>query len=158
MNSLIRTAVAAAGLVVVSAALQPAAAQQSSIAGEWRAEVPRRVENVNGVEKASDIAVFRFTLEVKGDSVFGVQEMVDGPPAAKPRKLRGTLHGGELRLVADPVEAIIRNGAGESRIEMITTFELKLEGEELSGTQQSNSVDGSVQSQARPFRLQRAKA
>lgn len=157
MNRRIRAAAAAAGLIVASAALHPAAAQQS-IAGEWRAEVPRRVENINGVEKASEIAVFRFTFEVKGDSVFGVQEMVDGPPAAKPRKMRGTLQGGQLRLVADPVEAIIRNDAGESRIEMITTFDLKLEGGELSGTQQSNSVDGSVQSQARPFKLQRTKA
>lgn len=139
-------------------ALAAPASAQSPVAGVWQAEVARRVENVNGEERASDIALMRYTFEVRGDSVFGTSRLVNAAADAPARTLRGTYRDGVLRLVAEPSEAVIRTGdGGENRIQMIMEYDLKVEGDVISGTQQARSTDGTIESQQRPFKATRVK-
>lgn len=142
----------------LSVALAAPVAGQSPVAGVWQAEVARRVENINGEERASDIALVRYMLEVRGDSVFGTFRMVDAPADVPARTIRGTYRDGVLKLVAEPSQATIRTGdGGENRIQMIMEYDLEVDGDVISGTQQAHSTDGTIQSQQRPFKATRVK-
>lgn len=161
MPSTIGSRVSAAALLTVFAlAMTPAAAlAQGSAAGAWVAEYPRRIENVNGEERVTEVGRARLTLELRGDSVIGVWQSIAGPnePTLPTRRLRGVTDQGKLRLVSDPFEATQRTMDGDATVRLTNSFELALEGDTLKGTMQTRSADGAPLGGARPFSAAREK-
>lgn len=137
--SLHRSAMAICALAlscVVPFLPSPVGAQQGGIAGAWRVEFPRRVENDGSGERVTEVGVARVTFEVKGDSVFGRWLAEGSGPSSVGRRLAGTMSGGKYLLTAEPFEATLRGADGDSNVKLVGTYELTVVGDSLSGTQQ----------------------
>ena len=132
------------------ALLAPATAQAQDIAGKWTAQFPQRVRMTNGSAAAEDLGTASLTLEVKGDSVFGIWHTQNTPNPSSPRKLSGTFINGKLTLVAEPTEARVRrsfNGGTdgeESPIKLVTFYEGALKDGAIEGTLYSTSSDETI--------------
>ena len=117
-------------------------AQSSGIAGVWRVEFPRRVENDGSGERVTEVGIARVSFEVKGDSVFGSWQVAgDGGGSPPARRLSGTMRGGKYHLTAEPFEAIMRGSDGDSRVQLVGTYELTVAGDSLTGTQQMQPLE-----------------
>ena len=132
---------------------------QAGVSGSWQVDFPRRVENDGSGERVTEYGHALLVLEIKGDSVFGTWKSIDpGPTPAVARRLAGTSAGGKLRLVSEPFEAIMRSPDGESRVKLIGTYDLQIEGDALTGSQQMTPQDGGPQGPALPIKGTRSKA
>jgi hypothetical protein len=132
---------------------------QSAVSGSWNVEFPRRVENDGSGERVTEYGHALLVLEIKGDSVIGTWKSLDpGPNAAVSRRLAGTSSGGKLRLVSEPFEAVMRSPDGESRVKLVGTYDLEIQGDALTGTQQMSPQDGGQQGPSLPVKGTRSKA
>ena len=132
---------------------------QASLAGSWSAEFPRRIQNVNGEERVTEMGRARLTLELRGDSVLGTWQTLPEANQSAPvsRALRGVIEAGRLRIVSDPFEATQRTMSGESTVRLSNSFELALEGDSLKGTMQTRGPDGAPVGSTRSFSAVREK-
>lgn len=139
---------AAAAFMLIITAL-PARGQ--SLTGQWTAEYPARIQNLNGVQTAEKGEAL-VTFEQKGDSIFGSWQALGAnvPAAAVARTLAGTFKNGKLDFRASPTEARIRYGGdetSESKVMMTTFYEATVTGDVIEGTMFSQSEDGAIRSQ-----------
>ena len=132
---------------------------QSTIAGTWIADFEHHLRNENG-EVSSEKGKARILFEVRGDSVFGTWTVLSPAPAPglTPRHLRGTFGGGRVRVVADPIDALVNVNGSVTAVSMITTYEFTVNGDSLTGTAEIKAVDGSLPGMSRPFSAAREKA
>lgn len=151
------TALVAAAIPALMFA-KPVSAQ--SIVGVWESSLPTRISNEGGTETPSNFVTVTMTIEQRGDSIFAtsLRGPAEGLPPATSRTFKGTFRDGTATLVSPPTQAKMNRDGEESTIEMITTFVLKLQGDELVGSQSASSTDGSVESQSRDFKATRKKA
>ena len=141
-----------ASALLAIALLAPATAHAQDIAGKWTAQFPQRVRMTNGSAAAEDLGTASLTLEVKGDSVFGVWHThnTNAPNPSTPRKLSGTFINGKLTLVGEPIEARVRRsfsgGADgeESPMKLVTFYEGALKDGAIEGTFYSSSSDETI--------------
>lgn len=127
----------------------PALADAQELAGQWTAEYPRSVRNINGVAEAGELGTAVLTLEAKGDSVFGTWLPQNTPTPAKPRGIRGTFAKGKLMLVSEPTEITIRRNMGgdtdDTPVRVVTYYEAELKDGVLQGTFRGESEDKTIQ-------------
>jgi hypothetical protein len=157
MRNVMRSAAIVAATLPLLIAARPAAAQY---AGVWEATVPAAIRNNNGVETPEGSVTITITIEQRGDSVFANWQRgaIEGRPDQPARKLTGVVKDGQLLLNGPAQDAKMRRGDEEETIRMLTTYALKLTGDELAGTQKvTNEADGSTMAE-RPFSAKRKKA
>lgn len=149
----------ACGLIVLAILVGPKPVRGQDFSGTYTAEVPVRIENRDGVESVAETATATLTLRQNGQTVTGTWQVAPGPdrPSPQPRAMHGTVHGGRL-VLTDTTEAQVRR-AGEVpvSVRMIHTMELSLDGDTLTGTQTSRSVDGTFTSLPRTLRATRTR-
>ena len=153
------SAVAALALVAALAAVPSSVRAQGTFAGSWAAQFPRRIENVDGEERVTEVGHARLTLELRGDSVLGIWQTLPeaNQPTSPSRALRGVIDPGRLQIVSGPFEATQRTMSGETTVRLSNRFELALEGDSLKGTMQTQGPDGSPVGSTRPFSAVREK-
>jgi hypothetical protein len=153
-----KTFTAVAVLALATTLHRPAAAQASP-AGTWSTEFDIGIRNENGVETSMGKRAATMTLTLKGDSVFGSWQVApdSSGPAPAPIKLSGVRAGTKVTLRAEPVERTVRMNDEESRVKMVTTYSLELRGDTLDGSSRVSALDGSFESNDRPFSARRAK-
>jgi hypothetical protein len=132
---------------------------QSVVAGKWIAEFELGMRNVDGEITSMGTGKARMELQLKGDSVFGTWVTLEpAPPAGTAsRALRGVFANGVLRLESDPVERRVMMNDTEQRIRMLTRYEVKIEGDAMTGTSQNVAPGGEVDAPHRPFKATREK-
>ena len=132
---------------------------QSPVAGKWIAEFELGMRNVNGEVTSSGTGKARVSLQLKGDSVFGTWEAIEpaAPAGAVARPLKGVYAGGVLTLETEPSERRIMMNDTEQRIRMITRYEVKIDGDAMTGTAQQVAPGGEITPPARPFKAVREK-
>ncbi len=131
-------------------------AAQSGLAGRWVTEFDVGIRNVNGVETSEGKRQARITLEVSGDAITGSWQALGAGPTAT-RHLSGTSVHGEVTLLADSVEAVLRDGDGERHVSMIPKYLFTQHGDSLIGTLQTASRDGLFGGPPRRFVATREK-
>lgn len=120
----------------------PASAQRDGIAGTWRVEFPRRVENDGSGDRVTEVGVARVTFEIKGDSIFGRWQSEGGARPSSARRLVGTMSEGRYHLTAEPYEAMLRGPDGDRTVKLVGTYEFTIDGDSLTGTQQMQPQTG----------------
>ena len=135
---------------------------QAPVAGKWIADFELGMRNENGVVTATGIGKARVLLQLKGDSVFGTWETIEpAPPAGMAaRPLKGVFANGTLTLQTEPSERRINLNGEERRINMFTRYEVKVEGDAMTGTAQQVALGGEMAEMApppRPFKAVREK-
>jgi hypothetical protein len=150
---------AAFAAFAIPALLFTTQASAQSITGSWEASVATRVSNEGGESVESNFVPISFTIEQRGDSIFAkwLRGAAEGIPAAPLRIYKGTFKDGTAILVTEPVEAKMNRNGEESTVKMVTTYTLKLQGDELVGTQSAAAVDGSMEPMDRTFKATRKK-
>jgi hypothetical protein len=153
-----RTFTAATALALAITLHRPAAAQASP-AGTWNTEFDIGIRNENGVETSMGKRAATMTLTLKGDSVFGSWQVAadSSGPAPAPIKLSGVRSGTKVTLRAEPVGRTVRMNDDEQRVTMVTSYSVELKGDLLEGTTRVAALDGSFESNDRPFSAKRAK-
>jgi hypothetical protein len=150
----------ALALALATPSLQPVGAQSvAAVAGKWTAEFELGMRNENGVVSSTGSGKARITLDVQGDSVIGTWVTLEpaNMAAAPARPLRGVFANGVLRLQTEPTERRIMLNDNAMNLKMITRYELKLDGDTLTGTTQQVALGGEVDPPARPFKALREK-
>ncbi len=145
-------------LALLTATNRPAIAQ-STPAGTWNTEFDIGIRNQNGVETSMGKRAATMTLTLKGDSVYGSWQVApdSSGPAPAPIKLSGIRAGTKVTLRAEPVERTVRMNDDEQRVKMVTSYNLEFRGDALDGTSKVSALDGSFESNDRPFSAKRAK-
>ncbi len=132
---------------------------QGGAAGNWRVEFPRRVENDGSGDRVTEFGHALVTLQLKGDSVVGTWKTTDGGPGpSMQRRVAGTISGNKLHLVSEPFEAVMRGPDGESKVQLIVSYDLEITGDTLAGTQQAKPQDGGPEGASLPVKGTREKA
>ena len=135
-----------------------AAGAQASVAGAWATEFDIGIRNENGVETSMGTRQATMTLRVAGDSVFGTWQVApQGGSTPAPVALSGSLHGTKLQLRAEPVQHTVNLGDGDRAVKMVAVYRLELRGDQLVGTSQNTSSDGSFDGPERAFVARRVK-
>ena len=149
----------ALALVAVAIFVAPRPVRAQDVSGTWTAEIPLRIGNTNGVESVEQTAMVTITLAQTGDVVEGTWQMAPRPerPDPQPRTLRGTVRDGQL-VLTDTMSALVRrDGQVPMDVQMINTLELRVEGDQLVGTESARSVDGGIRTDPRPFTATRRR-
>ena len=144
----------AAAVIFVS----PRPVKGQDVSGTWTTEVPVRINNTNGMESVEQTATVTITLAQTGDVVEGTWQMSALPdrPASQPRTLRGTVRDGQI-VLTDTTSAQVRRGNElPMDVQMVNTLELRVDGDQLTGTQTARSTDGMISATPRPFTATRA--
>ena len=147
-------ALAAAAIFVA-----PRPVRGQDVSGTWTTEVPVRVANHGGNEVVEQTATATITLSQRGDLVEGTYQLA--PDADRPnppaRTLHGTARDGQVVLTDTMTAQVRRGGELPMEVQMVTTYELRMEGDQLTGTLSSRSTDGAISSQPRPFTATRSR-
>jgi len=140
-------------LAAVAIFVSPRPVKGQDVSGTWMAEVPVRIGNSGGVENVEQTATVTLTLVQTGDVVEGTWQMSALPerPNPQPRALRGTVQNGQVVITDTTTAQVQRGGELPTAVQMINTIELRLVGDQLTGTQSARSVDGMISSTPRPF-------
>lgn len=149
-------------LLTITACLtaSPAAlSAQAPVAGKWIADFDLGMRNVDGVITSTGTGKARVTLTPKGDSVFGTWQIIEPAERASTpaRALKGVYANGTLKLETDPTENRVRLNDEERTLRMITRYEIKVDGDNMSGTSQPVDLTGSIEPPSRPFKAVREK-
>jgi hypothetical protein len=146
-------------LVALAIFVSPRPVRGQDVGGTWTAEVPVRIASDGGAEHVEETATVTITLTQTGEVVEGTWQMSALPdrPEPQPRPLRGTVRGGVLVLTDTTTAQVRRGDELPVDVQMINTLELRVEGDELVGTQSARSADGMISSQPREFRATRAR-
>ena len=133
---------------------------QAPVAGNWIAEFELGMRNENGVITSMGTGKARVALTLKGDSVFGTWQNLEPAETANApaRALKGVLANGVLKLESDVEERRVRRNDEETSLKMITRYEVKLEGDVMTGTSQNVALGGEFSPPARPFKATREKS
>ena len=154
MHHTIRLAVTA--LLLTTAASLDA---QAPVAGKWIADFELGMRNENGTVTSTGTGKARVSLQLKGDSVFGTWETIEpaSPAGAVTRPLKGVFANGTLKLETEPSERRIMLNGEEKRITMFTRYEVKVDGDAMTGTAQQIGLSGDMAPPPRPFKAVREK-
>jgi hypothetical protein len=143
---------------VVTLGTSPVSAQ-GSIAGNWITEFDTGIRNVNGVEESMGKRQARLVLEVHGDSISGTwQPLADsaGRLGAIVR-LHGKFAADKVTLETEPVGRTVRVNDDERQVKIVTAYAFTLRDDALDGTMTNRALDGSFESNPRPFQAKREK-
>jgi hypothetical protein len=134
----------------VLALLSAAPLSAQGIAGNWITEFDRMMRNEGGTVTTGEKSRAKMTLAQQGDSVTGSWQVIDNAPntTATPRPLKGTIAGNKLKLQAEFIATVNRNGEQEER-KITVLYDLTLNGDKLEGTMQNKT--GDMEMPARPF-------
>jgi hypothetical protein len=125
--------------------------EAQNVAGKYAVEFPYQMRRGGGLEQAEQKAQATLTLVLKGDSVVATWQVTGGGiPASPGREGRGTVQGNTAKFDILSQARVNING-NETPVEMISTYTATVEGDEIKGTIESRSVDGSVQAPVRNF-------
>ena len=154
-----RQLVAAAGLCVAIAI--PATGAAQSLDGAWISEQTVHVRGVSGEETVT--ATLQMILSQHADSLRGtVQLLVPGLAAPEaPREISGSVQDGRVVIVDRMVAQVAASGPagiGEhaAQMEVVRTYDLRIEGDELVGTESAVMQGGAFTIPTKPFRARRA--
>ena len=130
---------AAAGALAALTALTAAAPPPSTVAhplvGKWNVEYERGRQNMNGEVTVLTVTATLESSE-KGDSLVGTltpEATSDGRPIPPVSKLAGTGSGNSATMKSTSTSRINMNG-DERTVNVSTTWELKADGDILTGT------------------------
>lgn len=144
--------------LVAALAAAPFATAAAQVSGTWSVEYVRGVRNLNGEEEVLR-GKAKVWLQQKGDSVTGTWEQVDpAPRQAGARKVWGVVSNGTVKLQAEPTEAIRNENGVEEKVKIFNSYELRIDGDTVTGTQSTKSEDGSIAPPPRPVNGTRIKA
>jgi hypothetical protein len=149
-------------VATVSAALLsfPAALHsQATAEGKWIADFDLGMRNVDGVVSSTGTGKARVTLTLKGDSAFATWQTIEpAPPASTPpRALKGTYTNGVLKLETEASERRVRINDEDRVMRMLTRYEIRIEGDVMTGTVQPIDLGGQIEPPTRPFKAVREK-
>lgn len=140
-------------ILLIAIFVLPRQARAQDVSGTWTIDYPVRISNHGGVEQVDSTATVTLTLAQEGETVHATWQMEGAP---RTRTLHGTVRNGLLAM-SDTVDATIqRDGSVPTDVRMVSRFELRLDGDQLVGTQSAESIDGAVRAMPRPIAATRS--
>lgn len=123
-----------------------------SIDGVWIAQESVRVRDVSGTIRDA-VLTLHLDLSQQGESVRGTvwTAAIPGFPESPRRPVDGTYRDGRLVLHEASEGRVGSITSGDVSMQMIRTYDLRLEGATLRGTESVRSLDGGFTAPSKPF-------